>query len=355
MTIPLSPASDRRGPRETLLALTETYLRSGELDAAGRASVAELAARSGFGAGARPSTPEWAPLAAALAAMLRGEAARALRTVIDAESGGRLPRALRGAVLGLGVRAALASERPALASRWRAQLSQREGSGLAAAAEGERGDAARRAAVLAALPALIRELLVLPELRETGPAGGGSGPAGGGGAPDAEGDAIPPGARGGTLLHLVLDAYHGDVVSLPAAVAVLAAGDGAPFGASPAGVGPGAGGAGREPGPDGRTEEGGGDADWRLAASEDGVPLLTVRVAADDPLPSRPDVAGWHVRFVGRLRAVDARTSDGSLRVLDWEPNGFVATLLPPPWLAELDPPQVLATRVTHVVVVPEV
>ena len=57
MTIPLSPASDRRGPRETLLALTETYLRRGELDVDARASAAALAARARrpvSGGGCRP-------------------------------------------------------------------------------------------------------------------------------------------------------------------------------------------------------------------------------------------------------------------------------------------------------------
>ncbi|MEJ2289647.1 MAG: hypothetical protein P8Y02_13595, partial [Deinococcales bacterium] len=110
MTIPLSPASDRRGPRETLLALTEAYLRRGALDADARRSVARLAGRvttagshgprprspGSLGPGA-PAIPEWGPLACALAAMLRGEAEHALRVVNEALRAELVPEALRPA------------------------------------------------------------------------------------------------------------------------------------------------------------------------------------------------------------------------------------------------------------------
>ena len=156
MTIDLSPASDRRGPRETLLALAEAYLRHGGLPVADRHSVVELADRarrstagaSGpyapLGTGPRGTdaigtdplgtdplaaafdgiepAPEWAPLAAALAAMLRGEAESAVRLVGEALGARDFPDALRPALLGIGIRGALAADRPALAARWKAGL-----------------------------------------------------------------------------------------------------------------------------------------------------------------------------------------------------------------------------------------
>jgi hypothetical protein len=123
-----------------------------------------------------------------------------------------------------------------------------------------------------------------------------------------------------------MDAYHGDVVSVPAQVAVLAASHGIPLG-------------------EGALSDG----------SPVGSTLLTIRVAASRPLPDPPSVTTWHVRFVGRARALDARTSDGSLLDLSWEDGALVATLHPPDWFDELGvEPEVLATRVTHVVVVPE-
>ena len=123
-----------------------------------------------------------------------------------------------------------------------------------------------------------------------------------------------------------MDAYHGDVVSVPARVDVLAV--------TPSGAGPDGGSLGDDP---------------------QGTPLLTIRVAAVRPLPEPPESAAWHLRFVGRARALDARTSDGSLLELSWEDGGLVATLQPPDWFEELGvEPDVLATRVTHVVVVPE-
>jgi hypothetical protein len=148
-----------------------------------------------------------------------------------------------------------------------------------------------------------------------------------------------------------MDAYHGDVVSVPARVEVLTwrpielLDDPGSWQAGPElGAGPEAAGEGPV-------------AAWAAEAGwgAEGLPLLTVRVAAGEELPQAPDAEGWHLRFVGRLRALDARTSDGSLLELSWEDGGFVATLHPPDWLEELpDAPPVVATRVTHVVLVPE-
>ncbi len=461
MTIPLSPASERRGPRETLLALTAVYLRSGKLEPEARRSVARLAARvrapaphiGGASAAGEPgpasapdgsvvetaasaAAPEWGPLACALAAMLRGEVEHTLGVVGDAVRTDRVPEALRVALLGLGVRAALAADRPALAARWRAGLRlQRQlgpkrketrpdlderftrgpsgpprrasGGGVPGAVpEDARDDAAFEPgypgadeAVLASLPVAVRELLactldeggwmgglVRPEPPPPAGAGSNAGPsAGSGGDPDggraagrgagrgadrgaepgadrdADRDAergTDPGVdarvrevRGAATLHVVMDAYHGDVVSVPVHVEVLAwkpselvdedddlqaepgrgAGAGAPSEAS--------------------ATAWGAEIGWEA----EGLPLLTVRVAAGDELPEAPDTEGWHLRFVGRLRALDARTSDGSLLELAWEDGGFVATFHPPEWLEELpDAPPVVATRVTHVVLVPE-
>ncbi len=394
MTIPLSPASDRRGPRETLLALTETYLRRGELDVGARHSVAALEGRVRVPVAGVP-VPEWAPLAVALAAMLRGEAETAVRLVAETLGKREFPDGLRPALLGIGIRAARAADRPALAARWRAGLRVRQqraalrdrtGAGRDVAAEEGRGakeDAAvagppdasgdrrsaaarriARDAVLATLPAPIRELLT-EEVYEAGygaadevagfevlvaagdgpdadrPGGlagdgavGGAGDGGGvGGEASTDrgaggGGGVPPGSE--AVLHLVMDAYHGDVLSMPAQVAVLAVSHGVP--------------------------EGDGALDGVLAdGPAPGTTLLTIRVAAGRTLPNPPGAAAWHVRFVGRARALDARTSDGSLLDLSWEDGALVATLHPPDWFDELGvDPDVLATRVTHVVVVPE-
>jgi len=380
MTIPLSPASDRRGPRETLLALTEAYLRRGQLDVGGRHSVTALEGRVRAPVAGVPA-PEWAPLAVALAAMLRGEAETAVRLVAETLGTRAFPEALRPALLGIGIRAARAADRPALATRWHAGLLvrlQRAGQSAAEAQEGgppagpadagaaRRAAAARRfaqEAVLASLPEPIRELLG-EDVYEAGYgaadevegfealAATGSGPGADRPDPEAE-DAeteAPAGGRpsagrpstgrrggsgggsggapspSGAVLHLVTDAYHGDVVSMPARVDVLAATPGVP-------------------GEDGRLP----------GEAPQGTTLLTIRVAAGGPLPDPPDTAAWHLRFVGRARALDARTSDGSLLELTWEEGALIATLHPPDWFDELGvEPDVLATRVTHVVVVPE-
>ena len=412
MTIPRSPASDRRGPRETLLALTEAYLRRGELDRGGRHSVAALEGRVRAPVAGMP-VPEWAPLAGALAATLRGEAETAVRLVAETLGARAFPEPLKPALLGIGIRAARAADRTALAARWGAGLRvrlQREaqratetaGSATAAevddgpvddgkaddgkaddgkaddakvdatadatagegdVAEGRASAAARRIArdaVLATLPAPIRELLTA-EVYEAGYGAadevegfeslalGGDGPDAdrpggltGDGAQRGAGDGlgaggeaaagrgaggaggVPPGSD--AVLHLVMDAYHGDVVSVPARVEVLVATRGVPVG-------------GAAPGCEARP----------------GATLLTVRVAAGRPLPDPPSATTWHVRFVGRARALDARTSDGSLLDLSWDDGALVATLQPPDWFDELGvEPDVLATRVTHVVVVPE-
>ena len=139
MTIPLSPASDRRGPRETLLALTEAYLRHGELDVGGRHSVTALEGRVRLPV-AGVEVPEWAPLAVALAAMLRGEAERTVRLVAEALGARAFPEALRPALLGIGIRAARAADRPALAARWQAGLVVRRRRAARRAAEGAGGE-----------------------------------------------------------------------------------------------------------------------------------------------------------------------------------------------------------------------
>ncbi len=387
MTIPLSPASDRSGPRETLLALTEAYLRRGELGNDDRNSVASLDGRAREVRSASGGAPEWAPLAAALAAMLRGEVEQALRIAREALGGAPMPVALRPALLGIGVRAALATDRPALAARWRAKMHGASMSGMAAPARASRaephetspagdrrsaGHARRRGelAVLSSLPDEVR-LLLEADVDEGGVLGpawvsASLGPEDGGGGSDvgdgagADGDDVqdrgsqpahedPDGSAGvrsaGATLHVVMDAYHGDVVSIPVHVEVLSAGslpawDEAAMPAAHTGIGRGA----------GTSSEHATD-----AFQADGFPLLAVRVEAGRPLADRPDADAWHVRFVGRLRALDSRTSDGSLLGLTWDDSGFVATIQPPEWFAEFDAtPAVLATRVTHVVVVPE-
>ena len=387
MTIPLSPASDRRGPRETLLALTEVYLRRGELGDDDRKSVESLDGRAREVRSASAGPPEWAPLAAALGAMLRGEVEQALRIAREALGGVPIPAALRPALLSIGVRAALATDRPALAARWRAGIHGAPTSGMVAPARASRverhealpvGDRSferqvRRRGGLAVLSSMPDEVRVLLEadVDESGVLGsawvsaslgsddGGEGPDVEDGADTEGGDAQdsgspsaskdPDGSVGGgsagATLHVVMDAYHGDVVSLPAHVEVLSAGslrtsDEVAMPASEAGIERGA----------------GTSADHATEASQaDGFELLTVRVEAGRPLTARPQADAWHVRFVGRLRALDSRTSDGSLLGLAWDDSGFVATIQPPEWFAEFDDtPTVLATRVTHVVVVPE-
>jgi hypothetical protein len=415
MTIPLSPASDRRGPRETLLALAEAYLRHGGLPVADRHSVVALADRVrrsaagvrgqyaplGTGQGRTDSlgtdphaaafdgiepAPEWAPLAAALAAMLRGEAEGAVRLVGEALGARDFPDALRPALLGIGIRGALAADRPALAARWRAGLRIRlERAARSDDLGGEGGEGVVRilgdAAVLASLPEPIRELLgddvydaghgagygaghdnaqpgvrAAPGVEGDGEGDGeregdgtrgsagdgmeGRGPARVGGGDGGLGEPAPAGE---TTLHLVTDPYHGDVVSVPARVEVVRVDPGLPWDdldAPPDGVGgSGTGMAGPAPG------NGSGAA----------LPRLTVRVHASAELPPPPASHTWHVRFVGRARALDARSSDGSLLEFVWRDHGLVVTLQPPDWFEELGvEPAVLATRVTHVVVVPE-
>jgi len=125
-------------------------------------------------------------------------------------------------------------------------------------------------------------------------------------------------------LHIVMDAYHGDVVSLPGRLEVVrdapAASDDAAAGAGPSPH-----------------------------------PLVTVRVEASEPMPDPPVAEGWHVRFVGRNRALDARTSDGTLKSFAWQGSGFTATLDAGTALSSLGlGPDAAARRVTHVLVVPE-
>ena len=139
------------------------------------------------------------------------------------------------------------------------------------------------------------------------------------------------------------DPYHGDVVSVPARVEVVRVDPGLPWDdldAPPGGAGAsGTGAGGPAPG----------------NGSAAALPRLTVRVHATAELPPPPASHTWHVRFVGRARALDARSSDGSLLEFVWRDHGLVVTLQPPDWFEELGvEPAVLATRVTHVVVVPE-
>lgn len=94
-------------------------------------------------------------------------------------------------------------------------------------------------------------------------------------------------------LHIVLDAYHGDVVSLIGRVDVQT---GAPL-------------------------------DGAESAPADG--LVTVRVAAGEAVPRPPDGDAWLVRLVGPGGALDARSSDGTLKSLRWDAGGLTATLDP--------------------------
>lgn len=119
-------------------------------------------------------------------------------------------------------------------------------------------------------------------------------------------------------LHIVMDAYQGDVVSLPGRLEVVHPGSG---------------------------EEGG---------HGRGAPT-TVRVEANERLPEPPRAEAWHVRFVGRTRALDARTSDGTLVRLEWGERGLTVTFQGTDALASLDVgPDATGERVTHVLVVPE-
>lgn len=119
-------------------------------------------------------------------------------------------------------------------------------------------------------------------------------------------------------LHIVMDAYRGDVVSLPGKLDVV----------------------------DGRPHRSDG---------EGCESLVTVRMEAGAQMPDLPHATSWHVRFVGPNRALDARTSDGTLKSLRWDGGGFTATLDASAVLASLDVGrEVAASRVTHVLVVPE-
>lgn len=300
MTVPLDAPPILRGPRETLLMLTESYLHGGELGVDARHTVARLAGRVGVPGVA---LPDWGPLASALASMLRGEAERALQVVLQALQVGATPSALNRSLLGLGVRAALATERPVLARRWRAGLARRDEAGH------DDGREAVHEAVWASLPEFTRELLA-------GDDAGGSGRAG----PSTGGGGSAEGAHGGPVLHVVMDAYRGEVISVPVRVEVV----------------------------DGVARE--------APAFPDGPPSLTIRVVSQRPLPALSDSTAWHVRFVGRVRALDVRSSDGSLVAMHWQDGGFVAVLHPPEYVEAMDvPAEELARRVTHVVVVPEV
>lgn len=309
MTVPLDAPPILRGPRETLLLLTESYLHAGELGPDARQTVARLAGRVGGVPDA--ALPDWGPLAAALAAMLRGEAERAFRVVLDALQHGITPRALQRSLLGLGVRAAIATERPVLARRWRA--------GLVSARDAARfhddpddGREAEREAVRASLPEFTGELLAGDDATGDGASTPRGAEAHGGGPEDGE-------ARGGPVLHVVMDAYRGEVVSVPITIEVVA---------GAAGEGP--------PG-------------------ADALDPWTIRVASQRELPELADGGRWHVRFVGRARALDVRSSDDSLVELRWRDDGFDAVMVPPEYVLEMDvPPEQLVRRVTHVVVVPE-
>lgn len=89
-------------------------------------------------------------------------------------------------------------------------------------------------------------------------------------------------------VHIVLDAYRGDVVSLPGRLELV--GDG------PA------------------------------VAGEHGPPV-TVRVTCVAEPRHRPRAGAWRVRLVGPKRALYARTSDGTLESLRWDDGGFTVTL----------------------------
>jgi len=127
-------------------------------------------------------------------------------------------------------------------------------------------------------------------------------------------------------VHIVMDAYHGDVVTLPGKVTVPSS----------------------EPGPAAAGKRAAG-------AQAAGEPVITVRLEAGAALPVQPEAEGWHLRFIGPRRAVDARSSDGTLAELRWEDHALTARVR----IAEIAPdldvdPAVAARRVTHVLVVPE-
>lgn len=121
-------------------------------------------------------------------------------------------------------------------------------------------------------------------------------------------------------VHIVMNAYHGDIVSVPGRLRVL-----------------------QRAGDEG---DGGGDGSR---------PLVTVRVELTAELPEPPSAEAWHLRFVGNAGSMDARSSDGTLGSFRWNGSGFTATVDAADALAALDvPPEVGAARVTHVLVIPE-
>jgi len=119
-------------------------------------------------------------------------------------------------------------------------------------------------------------------------------------------------------LHIVMDAYRGDVVSLPSRLDLVE--DGAPAG-------------------DGGAEDA----------------VVTVRLAPASALPELPAADAWHVRFVSPGGVLDARTSDGTLKRLRLADGALTVTLDAGEALASLDVERgVAAKRVTHVLLVPE-
>lgn len=133
-------------------------------------------------------------------------------------------------------------------------------------------------------------------------------------------------------LHIVLDPYRGEIVSALGRLEVLSA---------------------ERHGDDGKVGDGASDAP---AAPR----LVTVRVASEPgllgPEALEPLAAdAWHLRFVGRRRALDARTSDGSLKSLAWDDAGFTATVDPGDALTALGiRPEAAAAYVRHVLAMPE-
>lgn len=123
---------------------------------------------------------------------------------------------------------------------------------------------------------------------------------------------------GKAFLHIVLDAYRGEIVSSAGRLEIL----------------------------NGEPKQADGDARGKLVTVRvDSTPGWLEPVAAD----------GWHVRFVGRRRALDARTSDGSLRSIAFDDAGFTVTIDPGDVLVSLGlEPERAASLVKHVLVMPE-
>lgn len=171
-------------------------------------------------------------------------------------------------------------------------------------------------------------------------------------------------------LHIVMDAYHGDVVSLSARLEVGGgSGGGSSAGGSAGGVAGGGAQRGGGSGHSGSGHSGSGDSGSGDRGSGGGgsgggtaggadrksAPIVTVTVRASQPLPARPESRTWHLRFVANGVTIDAREADGTLVDLVWEEHGFTARLRQPAGTVAPDVQEVLkGANVAHVVVVPE-